>query len=87
MSYMKEQVGKISIILHLTSFYLGILFANILHYCTIADRGISAHLGAYMSSRNFSKNWGPSILRDPEADKGGEGKSKRVEKYIWNEEK
>ena len=28
-----------------------------------------------------------SILGDPGADKGGEGKSKRVEKYIWNEEK
>ena len=27
------------------------------------------------------------ILGDPGADKGGEGKSKRVEKYIWNEEK
>ena len=27
------------------------------------------------------------ILGDPEADKGGEGKSKRAEKYIWNEEK
>ena len=28
-----------------------------------------------------------TILGDPGADKGGEGKSKRVEKYIWNEEK
>ena len=28
-----------------------------------------------------------SILRDPGADKGGEGKSKRAGKYIWNEEK
>ena len=27
------------------------------------------------------------ILGEPGADKGGEGKSKRVEKYIWNEEK
>ena len=27
------------------------------------------------------------ILGDPGANKGGEGKSKRVEKYIWNEEK
>ena len=27
------------------------------------------------------------ILGDPGADKGGEGKSKRVGKYIWNEEK
>ena len=27
-----------------------------------------------------------SILGDPGADKGGKGKSKRVEKYIWNEE-
>ena len=27
------------------------------------------------------------ILGDPGADKGGEGNSKRVEKYIWNEEK
>ena len=27
------------------------------------------------------------ILGDPGADKGGEGKSKRAEKYIWNEEK
>ena len=27
------------------------------------------------------------ILRDPGADKGGEGKSKRAEKYIWNNEK
>ena len=27
------------------------------------------------------------ILGDPGADTGGEGKSKRVEKYIWNEEK
>ena len=31
----------------------------------------------------------PHILRDPGADiyNGGEGKSKRAEKYIWNEEK
>ena len=28
-----------------------------------------------------------SILGDPGAGKGGEGKSKRAEKYIWNEEK
>ena len=28
-----------------------------------------------------------SILGDPGADKVGEGKSKRVEKFIWNEEK
>ena len=28
-----------------------------------------------------------SILGDPGADKGGEGKSKRAEKYIWNKEK
>ena len=28
-----------------------------------------------------------TILGDPGADKGGEGKSKRAEKYIWNEEK
>ena len=28
-----------------------------------------------------------AILGDPGADKGGEEKSKRVEKYIWNEEK
>ena len=27
------------------------------------------------------------ILGDPGADKGGEGKSKRAEIYIWNEEK
>ena len=27
------------------------------------------------------------ILGDPGADKGDEGKSKRAEKYIWNEEK
>ena len=27
------------------------------------------------------------ILGDPGVDKGGEGKSKRVEKYVWNEEK
>ena len=27
------------------------------------------------------------ILGDQGADKGGEGKSKRAEKYIWNEEK
>ena len=27
------------------------------------------------------------ILGDPGADSGDEGKSKRVEKYIWNEEK
>ena len=27
------------------------------------------------------------ILGDPGADKGGEGKSKRADKYIWNEEK
>ena len=27
------------------------------------------------------------ILGDPEADKGGEGKAKRAEKYIWHEEK
>ena len=27
------------------------------------------------------------ILGDPGEDKGGEGKSKRAEKYIWNEEK
>ena len=27
------------------------------------------------------------IVGDPGADKGGEGKSKRAEKYIWNEEK
>ena len=28
-----------------------------------------------------------TILGDPGADKGGKGKSKRAEKYIWNEEK
>ena len=28
-----------------------------------------------------------NILGDPGADSGGEGKSKRAEKYIWNEEK
>ena len=28
-----------------------------------------------------------TILGDPGADSGGEGKSKRAEKYIWNEEK
>ena len=28
-----------------------------------------------------------NILGDPGADKGDEGKSKRAEKYIWNEEK
>ena len=27
------------------------------------------------------------ILGDPGADSGSEGKSKRAEKYIWNEEK
>ena len=27
------------------------------------------------------------ILGDPGADKAGQGKSKRAEKYIWNEEK
>ena len=27
------------------------------------------------------------ILGDPGANKGGEGKSKQAEKYIWNEEK
>ena len=31
--------------------------------------------------------WPSLILGDPGADKGGEGKSKRVEKYIKNEEK
>ena len=30
---------------------------------------------------------GECIFGDPGVDKGGEGKSKRVEKYIWNEEK
>ena len=28
-----------------------------------------------------------NILGDPGANKGGKGKSKRAEKYIWNEEK
>ena len=28
-----------------------------------------------------------SILGDPGEDSGDEGKSKRAEKYIWNEEK
>ena len=28
-----------------------------------------------------------NILGDPGPDKGGEGKSKGAEKYIWNEEK
>ena len=28
-----------------------------------------------------------NILGDPGADKGGEGKSKRAEKYMWKEEK
>ena len=28
-----------------------------------------------------------NILGDPGADSGGKGKSKRAEKYIWNEEK
>ena len=28
-----------------------------------------------------------TILGDPGADSGDEGKSKRAEKYIWNEEK
>ena len=35
----------------------------------------------------FHQSEAPSILGDPGADKGGEGKSKRLEKYIWNEEK
>jgi len=30
---------------------------------------------------------GAIILGDPGADSGDEGKSKRAEKYIWNEEK
>ena len=28
-----------------------------------------------------------TILGDPGADKGGEGKSKQAEKYVWNQEK
>ena len=35
----------------------------------------------------FRQNVSKIILGDPGADKGGEGKSKRAEKYIWNEEK
>ena len=31
--------------------------------------------------------WYDFILGDPGADKGGQEKSKRAEKYIWNEEK
>ena len=34
-----------------------------------------------------SRALGFSSLEDLGADKGGEGKSKRAEKYIWNEEK
>ena len=36
---------------------------------------------------NLCKCSNLGILGDPGADKGGKGKSKRVEKYIWNEEK
>jgi len=32
-------------------------------------------------------SWLLTILGDPGADSGDEGKSKRAEKYIWNEEK
>ena len=39
--------------------------------------------------QKHEKKWHTSrnILGDPGADSGGEGKSKRAEKYIWNEEK
>ena len=39
-------------------------------------------MGAFM----FKTQWACHPWR-PGADKGGEGKSKWVEKYIWNEEK
>ena len=34
----------------------------------------------------YYANQTTGILPDPGADKGGEGKSKRAEKYIWNEQ-
>ena len=36
---------------------------------------------------NFTLSKSNPILGDPGTDKGGKGKSKRAEKYIWNEEK
>ena len=36
-------------------------------------------------SKGAGRGW--RILGDPGADKGGEGNSKRAEKYIWNNEK
>ena len=39
-----------------------------------------------MLQSKASANRSVAILGDPGADKGGEGKSKRAEKYIWNEE-
>ena len=38
-------------------------------------------------SRGVLDNWDLPVLGDPGADKGGEGKSKRAEKYIRNEKK
>ena len=45
-----------------------------------------AFYGGFSCGHTFC-NCDVGILGDPGADKGGEGKSKGVENYIWNEEK
>ena len=48
---------------------------------------VANYLGKIRTSQYLKAiSWG-GILGDPGADSGGEGKSKRAEKYIWNEEK
>ena len=44
-------------------------------------------LNRVFTVKNWARSYYVTILGDPGADKGGEGKSKRAEKYIWNEEK
>ena len=41
----------------------------------------------FLASLTFKEGQDIRILGDPGADQGGEGKSKRVEKYIRNEKK
>ena len=48
------------------------------------DDSLKYRIMAIKTNENFIPF---SILGDPGADKGSEGKSKRAEKYIWNEEK
>ena len=51
------------------------------------DSIVFTYLYAVIVFLTFEGNMFRGILGDPGADKGGEGKCKPAEKYIWNEEK